>query len=224
MRRRSCSHGVGTCPRSGDARIRRLGDARGGSIGKIRLRIPARRPRQIRGDIGAMTPRPPANRSMGAIGRVAVRRVRAIALGAAAMAVLGLGASSPRAAPPALHSLANSSDSSSVLTIKRPIHVAPADVLIAAIAARTSIGAIYRPPGWTLIRRDMSGNVGAGLSVALYFRIVGEAEPTSYRWAFDAPVMAVGSIQAYGGVSRSRPVDRDGGLYTPDSARFAAPS
>jgi len=88
---------------------------------------------------------------------------------------------------------------------------------------RTSTGAISHSPGWTLIRRDMSGNVGAELSVALYFRVVGEREPQSYRWMFAAPVAAVGSIQAYGGVSSRRPVDAHRGLYSPDATRFAAP-
>jgi len=171
----------------------------------MEVRTPALRPRQIRGDLRAVMPRPSEHRKLGPVGRASPRPYRAMAFLAATTALLALGAPSPRAAPPGLHSLASSADRSNVLTIERPSRVAPADVLVAAVAVRSATGAISHPPGWTLIRRDMSGNVGAELSVAVYVHVAGQVEPGSYRWMFDAPVAAVGSIQAYGGVSRMQP-------------------
>jgi Glycosyl hydrolase family 26 len=96
--------------------------------------------------------------------------------------------------------------------------------MVAAVAARTAAGTISSPPGWTLIRRDMSGNMGAELSQALYFRISSSREPSSYVWSFASPVSANGAILAYGGANRRHPIDSHGGRYTPDATDFAAPS
>lgn len=70
----------------------------------------------------------------------------------------------------------------------------------------------------------MSGNVGAELSQALYVRISGSREPSSYVWTFESPVSANGAILAYGGVSRRHPIDSHAGRYTPGAANFSAPS
>jgi hypothetical protein len=96
--------------------------------------------------------------------------------------------------------------------------------MVAAVAARTATGTISPPPGWTLIRRDMSGNVGADLSQALYLRVSTSRESSSYVWTFESPVSANGGILAYGGVSRRHPIDSHAGRYTPDAANFSAPS
>jgi hypothetical protein len=146
----------------------------------------------------------------------------AIALALCVLA--GVASPSPHAAPPALHAAATSTGRSETLTIARPAKLVPGDVMVAALAVRTATGTISPPAGWTLIRRDMSGNVGAELSQALYYRISSSREPSSYAWAFASPVSANGAILAYGGVSRRHPIDSQAGRYTPDAVRFAAPS
>ena len=102
----------------------------GGSVEKMRLRTPARRPRQIGGN-GTVTPRPRAHHNMRRLDRVSSQGVRATALVAAAVVFLTLGSPSSGAAAPGLHSLASSAGRSNVLTIDRPSRVAPEDVLVA---------------------------------------------------------------------------------------------
>jgi beta-mannanase len=96
--------------------------------------------------------------------------------------------------------------------------------MVAAIAARTATGTISAPGGWILVRRDVSGNVGAELSQALYVRVSSAREPSTYVWTFPSPVRANGAILAYGGVNRRSPIDAHAGRYTPDAATFSAPS
>jgi hypothetical protein len=139
-------------------------------------------------------------------------------------ALAGVLSPSPDAASPTFHASASSLGQSKTLTIARPAKLAPGDVMVAALAARTATETISPPPGWTLIRRDMSGNVGAELSQALYYHVSGSKEPSSYVWTFAPAVSANGAILAYGGVSRRRPIDAHSGLYTPDATSFAAPS
>jgi hypothetical protein len=107
-----------------------------------------------------VTPRPHAHRNVRRLESVSSHGVRGTALVAAAVVFL-TGSPSPGPAAPELHSLGSSAGQSNVLTIDRPSRVALGDVLVAALAVRTSTGAISHSSGWTLIRRDMSGNVGA---------------------------------------------------------------
>ena len=96
--------------------------------------------------------------------------------------------------------------------------------MVAAVAARTAAAAIAAPTGWTLVRRDMSGNVGAELTQALYVRVSRAREPSAYNWTFASPVSVNGAILAFAGVNRRHPIDAHAGRYTPDAATFSAPS
>lgn len=139
-------------------------------------------------------------------------------------ALAGAVSPAPYAASPTLRTAETATSQTKELTIARPAKLAPGDVMVAAVAARTAAGAISAPAGWTLVRRDMSGNVGAELSQALYLRVSGAREPSAYVWTFASPVSANGAIFAYGGVNRRHPVDAQAGRYTPDAATFSAPS
>jgi hypothetical protein len=139
-------------------------------------------------------------------------------------ALAGVVSPAPYAASPTLRAAASATSRSKTLTIARPGNLAPGDVMVAAVAARTSTGSISAPAGWKLVRRDMSGNVGAELSQALYLRVSTAREPPAYVWTFASPVSANGAILASGGVNRRYPIDGHAGRYTPDVATFFAPS
>jgi hypothetical protein len=99
--------------------------------------------------------------------------------------------------------------------------MAQKDVLIAAIywdnSRRPTVTA---PTGWTAIRRDGSTS---NQEVALYYRVAGATEPTSYTWTSSRNVRFTGIIAVYRGASITAPVDAQGG-QTGSTASPVAPS
>jgi hypothetical protein len=150
----------------------------------------------------------------------------------AAIACLAVvsGISAPAAlAAPAIRSIstASTSTSSSSLTVPAPANLVAGDVMLTALAVRLpALVPISPPTGWTLIRRDNNDPLYASLAQALYFKVVGVSEPTSYTWSwkFSQPVGAAAGILAYSGVDALAPIDAHSGRYRAMTNQIVAPS
>jgi RHS repeat-associated protein len=124
---------------------------------------------------------------------------------------------------PAFRSAASATTTGATLTINKPSGVAANDVLIASIALTPSSVAIAPPSGWTLIRR--SDNAGpTSNSLAVYYKVAGAAEPSSYPWGVSGASFTVGGIQAFSGVDTASPIDVEYGQSTPSATTHATPS
>jgi MSHA biogenesis protein MshQ len=110
---------------------------------------------------------------------------------------------------------------STSLTLNTPAGVLASDVLVAHIVVRGSTTIITPPSGWVLIRRD---NTGSSIGVALYYKVAGAAEPTSYTWTFNSSQQASGGVGAYIGVNNTTPVDASSGQYNSGATIDTAPS
>ena len=106
------------------------------------------------------------------------------------------------------------------LTIPRPAGVGPGVTLIGSVAVRGP-RRIEPPAGWQLVQVQRKGR---RLVQAVYVKVAGKGEPTSYTWSFPRAVLAAGGIVAYAGVARSDPVDVSAGRVGPPSKQIVAPS
>jgi hypothetical protein len=70
---------------------------------------------------------------------------------------------------------------------------------------------IIPPEGWQQIRTDVGGQT---MTQALYYRIVGPAEPSNYAWVFSSSTNGGGAIVAYRGVDQSNPIVASSGQVT----------
>jgi len=114
----------------------------------------------------------------------------------------------------------NATATATTLVLDRPAGTVPGDLLLAAISVRGS-PAITAPPGWTLVRSDVSGFT---IKQALYSKVAHAADPPSSSWSFDSARSAAGGILAYAGVDPADPIDAHGGVAHPASTLFATPS
>jgi hypothetical protein len=92
------------------------------------------------------------------------------------------------------------------VTILRPTGLVPGNLLIAAVAVDGSVAAEMTPPaGWTLVNRlaDGSNNV----TLAVWWRVAGVAEPTNYAFTWTSPKKAYGWVMRFGGVEPTAPID-----------------
>jgi parallel beta-helix repeat protein len=129
------------------------------------------------------------------------------------------------AAAPVLRGVSSASTSrkAPALTMRLPAGVVAGDVLVAAVDARVSKAQIKPPSGWELIRSD-SNPTGATLTQAVYYRVAGTLEPSSYSWKLARMSGAAGEIVAYGGLDSPAPVDAASGGYSANTSMIVAPS
>jgi RHS repeat-associated protein len=107
------------------------------------------------------------------------------------------------------------------VVVAKPAGVTTNDVLLAAVTVRGA-PTITAPTGWTLIRSDASGTT---ITQATYRHVAGASEPSTYTWTLGSAVSsAVGTIDAYSGVSTTTPVDVSGGQTNTSSTSVTAPS
>jgi fibronectin type III domain protein/calcineurin-like phosphoesterase family protein len=116
-------------------------------------------------------------------------------------------------------SFGRTTTASNSLTLLAPASIQAGDVMVASVDVR-ALPAITPPAGWTLIRSDANSTV---LTMATYYRVVGLAEPASYRWGFSLSKAAAGGIVAYTGVDTAAPIDVAGGVVNGSSATIKAP-
>ena len=123
----------------------------------------------------------------------------------------------------ALRSLAVATNSSKVnrLRINLPAGVITGDVMIAQITIANGNAAITSPGGWTLIRRDTSGN---SLSQALYYHVASGNEPSTFTFNYSPRQRASGGIIAYTGVNNNSPIEANSGLGSNSTTLITAPS
>jgi hypothetical protein len=107
------------------------------------------------------------------------------------------------------------------ITLSRPAGSVAGDVLVAAVATNAD-ATIVPPSGWTVVRDDV---ITGAVRQAVYVKVVGSAEPTSYQWTVPEGTRRVGGgITAYSGVDRTQPVDAVGALMNGSGTAVAAPS
>jgi hypothetical protein len=94
--------------------------------------------------------------------------------------------------------------------------------MVAAIAVRPNTGTITAS-GWTLVRRTDNATGNAN-SLAIYYKVAGASEPTSYSFTFSTSTGAAGGIAAFSGVDTTNPIDVDGGQNTASGLTLAAPT
>lgn len=86
--------------------------------------------------------------------------------------------------------------SGTTITVSKPTGTVDGDVLIAMISVRASSSStITAPSGWTLVG---SAGTASSTRTAVYYRVAGTSEPTSYQWTSDLAITdAVGLILRY---------------------------
>jgi hypothetical protein len=104
------------------------------------------------------------------------------------------------------------------LTINVPPGTVAGDVMVAAIAVRSSAVLITPPAGWSAQAATVQ-TLGDSTRHQLFYRVAGASEPASYTWLFDTPhTGAVGAIASYSGVDTATPIDAFSGNTTPQGA------
>jgi MSHA biogenesis protein MshQ len=107
--------------------------------------------------------------------------------------------------------------------INKPAGTVANDVLVAAIEVRPETATITPPSGWTLAGRlDNAG--GNGNSMAVYYKVAGGSEPSTYTWSFSSSTGSAGGIMAFTGVNTADPVDVSGGQTTASSTSHSTTS
>ncbi len=124
--------------------------------------------------------------------------------------------------PPAFRSASSAGAASGTLTINKPAGTQTGDVMVTTIAVRPGTATITAS-GWTLIRR-MDNSSGNSNSLAVYYKVAGSSEPTSYSFSFSTSTGAAGGIASFIGIDTANPVDTDAGQNTSSSLTHAAPS
>ncbi len=124
--------------------------------------------------------------------------------------------------PPTFRSASSAGAASGTLTINKPTGTAQNDVMIAAIAVRPNTATITAT-GWTLVRRT-DNSTGNANSLAIYYKVAGASEPTSYAFTFSTSAGAAGGIASFVGVDTTAPIDIDAGQNMASGLSFAAPS
>lgn len=119
---------------------------------------------------------------------------------------------------------AQATGNSSGVTINKPVGVAPNDVMVAAIhVGWCNSGSSVTPPlGWTLIAETSNTGSGCGSSntskqLATFYKVAGNAEPTTYTFTGSSNQFYVGGIVAYSGVNTVSPINASSNFGTQDS-------
>ncbi len=106
------------------------------------------------------------------------------------------------------------------LTLPVPAATMPGDVMVAGLAVRGQ-PTLTPPAGWDLVRLDPRGTT---MEQAVYTKVAGGSEPSSYSWTIAASRVAVGAISTYSGVSTTDPVSASSGQVSDASIQITAPS
>jgi hypothetical protein len=114
----------------------------------------------------------------------------------------------------------SSATGSGTVTVAAPAGVQPGDVLVAAHVDQYD-ATPSAPASWTY-RGNALHSTANSLSVAIYTRVVTQAEPATYSWSATAGPAAV-IVTAYSGVDATTPVP-PGALSTGTSTSISAPS
>ncbi len=108
------------------------------------------------------------------------------------------------------------------LVINKPAGTAQGDVMVAAISIRPSTATI-NISGWTLVRR-INNSSGNSNSLAVYYKVAGASEPSSYTWSLASSTGSAGGISSFSGVDPANPIDVESGQSTASNLSQPAPS
>jgi MSHA biogenesis protein MshQ len=101
------------------------------------------------------------------------------------------------------------------LTLNVPAGTVAGDVMVAAIAVRSSAVQITPPAGWAAQAATVQ-NLGDSNRQQVFYRVATGSEPASYTWLFDiAHAGAAGAIVSYSGADPASPIDAFSGNTTP---------
>ncbi len=119
-------------------------------------------------------------------------------------------------------SSSGSSSSRSSITLARPAGTAAGHVMVAQVVSNDSSPGFSAPSGWSLVSdRSISG----ALRQAVYFKVAGPSETSSYRWSLTSSRRVAGGITSYSGVDTVNPVVASAtGVNTAASTSVTAPS
>ena len=113
-------------------------------------------------------------------------------------------------------SFAQNGGASSV-TLTKPASVVADDLMLASIVM-SGAATITPPSGWAVVRDPGSNaaldTTSGTLRHAVYFKVAGSAEPSSYTWSLSASRNVAGGLASYSGVNTSSPFDVAGGRRT----------
>jgi hypothetical protein len=108
--------------------------------------------------------------------------------------------------------------SNSSLSVSRPTGVVEGDVLVTAVAYRG--GSLTAPSGWT--QAILQG--GSGVTAAVYYRVAGASEPSSYAWALDSTDALAAGVIAFYNAYVANPVSDVVGVAVATSSYTTSPS
>lgn len=112
------------------------------------------------------------------------------------------------------------------LRLRTPPRAAAGDLLVAVLTLRAGgTTRIWKPPGWTPVRRDgCKAAGGASLTQAVYVRVATARQAEWTTWGIRRATSAVGGVVAYRGIDRAKPVLDTSGAGRSDVRRILAPS
>ncbi len=138
-----------------------------------------------------------------------------------ALAILVVGAgltglvtvSTPAGALLTLRGTATSDPGGAVTTlvVNVPSGVLSGELLVAQVTVKTTAVTVTAPACscWTFIRSDNSAGANP-VKQALYYRVAGASEPTTYTWTLGTSVKATAGMYALQGVDQASPIDAQG--------------
>jgi IPT/TIG domain/Putative Flp pilus-assembly TadE/G-like len=119
----------------------------------------------------------------------------------------GSGTTSPSYASSTTNATSNTSSS---LLLARPAGTSSGDFLLAQVLFNSGSNLSVSPPaGWSLARKTTIGTTTLGQ--AIYYKVAGTSEPSSYIWSFGSSVEAAGGILRYTGVDTATPFSPSAG-------------
>jgi chitodextrinase len=144
------------------------------------------------------------------------------AAGNASAPSAAVGASTPSAPTPIVFQSASAGANSTDVrvTVNSPAGVLAGDVFVASVDVRGR-PTITAPTGWRLLRTDDNATT---MRKATYVKVATTTEPASYTWALSSSQGAAATIQAYGNVDVSNPVELSAGQVNAASTSLNAPA
>ncbi|KPK38533.1 MAG: hypothetical protein AMJ69_08220, partial [Gammaproteobacteria bacterium SG8_47] len=117
---------------------------------------------------------------------------------------------------------ASAAATSGNLIISKPTGTAQDDVMIASFSIRSNSATITPPSGWSLVRRINQTSVGTYSSLAVYIKVAGASEPSSYTWTLASYTYVAAGIATFSGVDTASPIDVENGAATSTTTRNPA--
>lgn len=119
---------------------------------------------------------------------------------------------------------ATGSLSGTTVPFTKPVGVVEDDLLIVVLTQMGGYGAVSLPSGWVLLRTDSVGGL-SGVISAIYWKIVGPAEPVGYSFGgMSTDSFGHGTLLAYRGADTADPFDGDGATGATSGTSVVAPS